>query len=81
MITAISWVGDRAYIRCSDCQKMVQLNKPVFGGLHVCVSACQKAQRETGRPDFHWSAKTRRRGPFWARRTEQWCGVCGEVTS
>ena len=60
------------YGECVICEKTVRVDKPIFGALHLCLTACQEAGR-------HLDEKTRRRGPFWKRRTENYCGRCGAV--
>lgn len=30
-------IGDKLYIICVDCGKLVQINKPIFGDLHICA--------------------------------------------
>ena len=32
----IMWQKGKAYLWCPDCGKLVQLNKPMFGSLHIC---------------------------------------------
>jgi len=31
-------VGNKIYTVCADCGKLVQVNKPIFGSLHVCAN-------------------------------------------
>ena len=31
-------VGGKIYARCSACGKIVRINKPIIGDIHVCVS-------------------------------------------
>lgn len=69
----IQQVGNRTYAVCGDCRTLVRINKPILGGLHVCVSICEARGRHGG-----WI--TRREGPFWARRSETRCTDCGMVT-
>jgi len=49
--------GNGIYERCCDCGGLVKINKFMFGGLHVCVSAEQRAwneyQRQEGRRLLH----------------------------
>ena len=68
---AVEWHGDKAYARCADCGKVVQVNKRL-GSLHVCVTPCEKAGR-------HLDVRERQRGPFWNRRTELYCARCERV--
>jgi len=70
-VSAVEWHGDKAFNTCADCGKLVQINKSIFGSLHLCISDCEKAGR-------HLDIQTRRRGPFWARRTETYCARCGD---
>jgi len=37
------WHGDKLYGTCDECYKLVQLNKPGFGGVHFCLSPYEKA--------------------------------------
>ena len=38
MIPSYVWVvGNRMYAVCLSCQKVVCINKSVFGSLHICV--------------------------------------------
>lgn len=37
------WHGHREYTTCRDCSKMVQMNKRGVGGLHLCLSAYDRA--------------------------------------
>lgn len=30
-------VGGKIYSTCDDCGKLVRVNKPLFGSLHVCI--------------------------------------------
>lgn len=62
----VEWHGDKGYGRCDVCHKHVQINKRLFGGLHLCLTKCEQAGK-------HLEVKTRRRGPFWNRRTETYC--------
>lgn len=68
----VVWHGRSAYASCPTCGKSVRLNKPIAGSAHLCLSACQKAGR-------HLDVRTRRRGPFWRRRTETYCALDGAV--
>jgi hypothetical protein len=34
---AMEWHDGKAYGRCVNCGKLIQLNKPVIGSLHTCV--------------------------------------------
>jgi hypothetical protein len=70
---ALEWHAGKAYARCLTCGKLVQANKPLFGDLHFCLTECEQARR-------HLDQRTRRRGPIWKRRTETFCGRCGEVS-
>lgn len=72
MQNKVEWHDGKAYARCPDCGKLVQVNKTLFGSLHLCISECQKARR-------HLDVQTRQRGPFWNRRTETYCAECGAV--
>lgn len=36
-ISVPEWHGDKCYGTCSDCGKLVQLNKRMFGSMHVCA--------------------------------------------
>ncbi len=31
-------VGNKLMSRCHDCGKLVQLNKTLFGSLHICLT-------------------------------------------
>ena len=31
-------VGNKIYARCQECGKLVQVNKTLFGALHICDS-------------------------------------------
>lgn len=64
--------GDKIYGRCPSCGKLVQANKPVFRGLHVCLTDCEKAGR-------HLDLCTRRRGLF--RRRVSYCKACNTTVS
>lgn len=66
---AIEWHGDKAYGTCADCGKLVQVNKPVVGSLHVCTTACDRAGR-------HLDIESVRCG-FMKRKTKKRCKVCG----
>lgn len=68
----IQWHGEKAYATCTACGRLVQLNKTLFGDLHICATACEQVGR-------HLDVQTRRCGPFWARRTETFCAKCDEV--
>lgn len=37
--------GGRVFDTCARCGKLVQLNKPLVGGLHLCATDCQLAGR------------------------------------
>ena len=39
-------VRGKIYIVCSDCGKLVQVNKFLFGSLHVCLSEEELKQRK-----------------------------------
>jgi hypothetical protein len=43
-------VGRRIYGRCSDCGKVVWINKPFFGGWHSCVSLEEAEQMQRENP-------------------------------
>lgn len=68
----VEWHGDHPWARCQRCTKLVRLDKALIGSLHACVTDCQLAGR-------HLAEATRRRGPFWRRRTERYCERCGAV--
>jgi len=68
--TTVEWHGTHACARCA-CGKLVRVNKPLLGALHLCLTGCEL--RGTHR------AGGRRVGPFWRRRTEICCLDCGEV--
>jgi hypothetical protein len=74
-VTQIHWQNGHAYGVCADCHKIVRLNKPVLGGLHICLTVCEK------RGQHAQVLKVKRVGPFWARRDEQSCPDCGSVIS
>jgi hypothetical protein len=67
--TTLQWHGHAAYAQCGVCRQLVRVNKPGLGSLHFCLNKCQ----QTG---WHVAQKTRRRGPFWARRDERYCAAC-----
>ena len=70
-MSGIEWHGHSAYARCSDCRKLVRVNKPIVGGLHICVTDCEKRGKHSGPFYSH-----RRVGPFWNRRDEYRCWDC-----
>jgi hypothetical protein len=59
----------KVFDRCGKCGKIVQLNKPLLGGLHVCTSECEQAGRHLG------PVRTETRGLI---RKKQWrvCDTC-----
>lgn len=38
--------GSHLYENCADCGKLVRVNKPIFGSLHVCLSSEERAMKE-----------------------------------
>jgi hypothetical protein len=40
-------VGNRIYAVCSVCGKVVQVNKPVVGSLHVCLDYFDKLEKRS----------------------------------
>lgn len=68
------WHGGKLYRTCPDCYKPVQLNKPLLGSLHLCVTVCEKRGYHSG-PFFSKS----RVGPFWNRRDDFRCQSCDQV--
>lgn len=30
-------LGGKTYARCADCRKIVRIDKPLFGSLHLCT--------------------------------------------
>lgn len=40
-----AWHGDKLYSTCDDCYKLVQINKRGIGGIHICISAYERAVR------------------------------------
>jgi len=41
-------IDNKIYAQCEDCRKLVRLNKPLFGSMHVCLS-----DEERSNLDFH----------------------------
>lgn len=42
--------GNKIYEKCKDCGNLVQMNKWLFGSLHVCtLEAAQRIDREIAR--------------------------------
>lgn len=72
-VGAVEWHGERAYAWCADCGSLVQINKRVFGAMHLCVNECVR------RGHHSQFALHRRVGPFWRRRDEYRCADCGTV--
>jgi hypothetical protein len=60
--------GGRVLAQCAQCGAWVQLNK-LFGGLHFCISDCEKAGRHLG------PVTERKRGLL--RRKWLKCQACG----
>lgn len=39
--------GNKIYDYCRDCGKLVRLNKPFFGDLHICLTEAElRAKRQ-----------------------------------
>lgn len=71
----IEWHGGKPFAICSDCEKPVQLNKPLLGAAHICTPViCEKRGHHSG-PFF----TVERVGWFWNRRDEYRCTDCREV--
>lgn len=58
------------WARCYDCGKVVKLNKPLFGALHLCLTRCERRGYHS-KLLFH-----ERVGAFWKRRTRYRCMDC-----
>lgn len=61
--------GGKIYDRCQGCGALVQLNKPIIGGLHFCASACERAGE-------HLDVQQVTRGLIF-KRTYLVCRSCG----
>jgi hypothetical protein len=63
------------WVRCAGCGKVVRLNKPVLGDLHVCRTECEQRGHHS-RLLLH-----DRVGPFWKRRDRWTCWDCESEVS
>lgn len=59
----------KVFERCTRCQKLVQMNKTLFGSLHTCVSDCEIAGK-------HLTVREEIRGHLWWKRTWAVCDTC-----
>jgi hypothetical protein len=39
-------VGNKIYCKCDDCGSLVQLNKLIFGDLHLCLTEEELEKKE-----------------------------------
>ncbi len=62
-------VGNHLYARCAQCGRIVRLNKPLLGSLHVCTldinlpepwDPAALRERRSWVPDWLWKLVTRR---------------------
>lgn len=44
----IVFAGGKLWGRCTDCGKIVQLDKFIFGSLHLCIAAREKRKIDSG---------------------------------
>lgn len=44
-------VGGKWYGQCTDCGKIVRINKPIFGSLHVCLNDDERVQKHRARQE------------------------------
>jgi murein DD-endopeptidase MepM/ murein hydrolase activator NlpD len=42
----VTVVGNGLYVVCPDCHELVRINKPIFGGLHLCSVEAQQQVRK-----------------------------------
>jgi hypothetical protein len=38
--------GGKLYAQCPDCGKLVRVNKPILGSLHICLSPEELAEKQ-----------------------------------
>ncbi|HDY86924.1 MAG TPA: hypothetical protein ENH82_02275 [bacterium] len=39
-------VGNKLYARCKECEGIVQINKFIFGSLHLCTEQANRTERK-----------------------------------
>ncbi len=50
----------KIYKWCRDCKKLVRLNKPIFGSLHLCVTEAESEELSRRRRESVPSERSRR---------------------
>lgn len=47
----------KIYDYCSDCGRLVRLNKPILGSLHICLTEEEKRYKR--------SVEAQKQAPYW----------------
>ena len=45
LLPGVLEMAGKLWARCPDCAKLVRLDKPLFGSLHICLTDEEKAQK------------------------------------
>jgi len=69
----IEWHGDKAYARCWNCDRLVRLNKLMFGSAHICATPCEARGRHVG------PIETTTHRFLWRRWKTLTCTACLQV--
>jgi hypothetical protein len=41
------------WVRCPWCEKIVKINKPLLGSLHLCLTSEEKQYKQTKRAEYY----------------------------